>query len=557
MKKIFKILLIVALIVGVITGGYFIARNFGSNDYEEDDFPVEESSDSPYEEYIELEQGDVGDFKLDDKELKLSSSSANDFHSYLDSVDVEYEYDYGIDKALDLYSKNTKSNVKKHSHDIRVDGELDKDYFYKLVKKNNKAFLDSKREEHLDHMFKQYSSSQLREICDGLIDRMQEISEKNSNLDLDMVCCYLYNIVIVEKNSALDFAGFTMDNRFYINYDNMDTGAFAMDTDDIEKTTLYHESMHSFQFACDDIKGKNEDYLGVCHTYNEDDVKLNPLSWYWLIEGSAEMNMSKHLGVRYSTYKSFISYIESFNFVNILSNNEYKPLENICFQHDMNELYSLFGADTREKQEELIKLMYSIEIVINDDEEFFDLYEEQNDVDLITSKNGDNIKERVKYSIKDELMLDIAKLFYSNLADTVENGGVTLGDMYYLMRVFELDFNKHLSNAQIGNLVYFQELYDNYLEIQEELFGAIARDSGLDKQRLIDDFERYSVSTTKSVQQPSLDFMADKEKKYIDENIVSSIYRMDSPSIRGCQKIAKGYADRYSREGFLESVYPV
>ena len=161
--------------------------------------------------------------------------------------------------------------------------------------------------------YKEYSEAELKKICTQMCEALEDISKKDSTVDIDTACCYLYNLIILGKSGSLDFGGFDMDNRFYLNYKNMETGAFAMDTDDIEQTTFYHEMMHAFQFACDDIKKLDEDRMGITHTYDE--IEINPLSWYWLLEGSAEMNMSQYLGVRYSTYKSKITYIDSLNFV--------------------------------------------------------------------------------------------------------------------------------------------------------------------------------------------------------------------------------------------------
>lgn len=89
-----------------------------------------------------------------------------------------------------------------------------------------------------------------------------------------------------------------------------------MDTDNIELTTFYHEMMHAFQFACDDMKKQNENRVGITYVYNE--LEINPLSWYWLLEASAEMNMSQYLDVRYSTYKAMITYVDSLNLYQIL-----------------------------------------------------------------------------------------------------------------------------------------------------------------------------------------------------------------------------------------------
>lgn len=233
----------------------YIKFGYSSNDAANE---TKEKTTSVYEQVIDVENGadDIVDADTTPIPIKMSDSKLKAFEKYISSINVDYDYEdaYNIDKTLEIYNDNTVNTITKHSHDIRVNGEFDAHYFYELVKSNNEKFLEEKKKDSMQGFYKEYSEKELKKICTQMCEALEDISKKDPTVDIDTACCYLYNLIILGKSGSLDFGGFDMDNRLYLNYKNMETGAFAMDTDDIEQTTFYHEMMHAFQFACDDIK---------------------------------------------------------------------------------------------------------------------------------------------------------------------------------------------------------------------------------------------------------------------------------------------------------------
>lgn len=508
---------------------------------------LEEITTSVYEQVIDVENGadEIVDVDTTPIPIKMSDSNLKKIEKYISSINVDYDYEdaYNIDKALEIYNDNTVNTITKHSHDIRVNGEFDADYFLELVKSNNEKFLEEKKKDSMQGFYKEYSDKELKKICTQMCEALEDISKKDPTVDIDTACCYLYDLIILGKSGSLDFGGFDMDNRFYLNYKNMETGAFAMDTDDIEHTTFYHEMMHAFQFACDDIKKPDEDRMGVTHSYGE--LEINPLSWYWLLEGSAEMNMSQYLGVRYSTYKSKITYIDSLNFVsNTGQGKDLLQTEKLCFQRDMNKLFEHLGMTSEKEKREIIKMMFSIEIIQESDTEFYDWYEDKYGVDLSISNNGE--ETNLKLTVKEDAMLTLTKIFYRNLARQVNSGKASIQDVYYLMRLWEADIDRHFSNDTVGYMMFFHNFYDTYIDLQNEFLNIIAKENDLSFDDLKNNFESYSMNTSSKTPNCDLKFLSAERKNYIIKDFCDSFYKKGYPSIQSCQNQTKDLCEKYS-----------
>lgn len=482
--------------------------------------------------------------------FKLSDSGLNEFIKCIASIEVNYDFEgaYNIDEALALYNDNTVNSVAQHSHDIRLNGEFDADHFYEIVKENNKRFLEDDDNAFVLSFYEEYSDSQLKKICKQMMEALPAIAEKDPAVDLDTVCCYLYNLKIMKKGVSFDFAGFDMDSRFYMNYDMLDATGQFMDSDDVEKTTFYHEMMHAFQFACDDIKKPDEDRMGITHTYGE--LEINPLSWYWLLEGSAEMNMSQYLGVRYSTYKNMITYIDTLNFIsNLGTNDALVQTEKLCFQRDLEKFFEQLDMTGEPERRELIKMMFSIEIIQKDDEEFCDWYEEKYNVDLSTTSNGEQTYLRL--TVKEDALLTMTKMFYRNLAKQINTGNATLQDVYYLMRIWEADLDRHFSNNTIGYMEFFHNFYDTYIELQDKFFEIIANENDLSADEIKDNFDSYSMNATDKSPNCDLNFLNAESKNYITKTFVDSFYKKGYPSMRSCQKQATELNEKYPIEDMI------
>ena len=549
-KRLKKALMIIFIPIAVLAAAFVLYTISLYLKYDafsdKSDAPVHTTS--VYRSEIKTSAADTGKAytKTEPVGLALSRSGLETFEKYLSEYAVQYDFDeqYGIEEALKKYGNRAAEPIGKHAHDIRVNGKLDADHLYQLVKENNKKFFE---ESSSSNFYKEYSDNQLKEICRQMCEALEGISKKDPTVDLDTVCCYLYNIAIIAKTGSLDFGGFTMNNRFYLNYNMMESGGFAMDTDDIEKTTFYHEMMHAFQFACDDLKKGNEDRVGIC--YRDNDQKREPLFYNWLIEGSAEMNMSQYLGVRYSTYKNKISYVESVNLLsNVGSGDERIRTEKLCFQRDANKLFKQLEVTEENEKKEIIKMMYSIELLQDSEDDFEDWYQKQYGVDF---KSHEEERVKLRLLLKEDALLSMTKLFYRNLARRIHTGKASLQDAYYLMRLWESDLNRHIGDI-IGYRVFFKEFYDHYLAIQNTFFALLCEENALDKTEVRKDFERYTVDTETKSPNCDLNFFSAERKEYY-RYFRENCYNEKAPGILTCKKQTKQLIKEYSIDDYKAS----
>lgn len=161
-KKVKKIIISLAIIVSILVFVFLLISVLLFGDvFDSSTGTISlETTTSVYEQLLQdpIPEGedDCVDVDTTPIPIGISEEALMQFEDEVSSLHVDYDYEnvYNIDKALEIYKSNNSPNtVSKHSHDIRVNGKFDADYFYKLVKKNNEAFLKTAKEDYLSGMY--------------------------------------------------------------------------------------------------------------------------------------------------------------------------------------------------------------------------------------------------------------------------------------------------------------------------------------------------------------------------------------------------------------------
>lgn len=538
MKKWKKVLIGVAVAIATPFIALLIwatVDTFSEPEYSDYVQPIEErtieydkSSDDPFVEG-----------KIKSTPVKMSSSSLKKFSKYLDGVVPEYEYSdlYGIYETLKLYNDKNITKITKHAHDVRVNGKLDGDVLYKLVLKNNKAYFAD--DGHIKGMYDIPSNGEIKKLCHWMCEVLTEYSKAYPEIDMDTVCCNLYSFKILSPLSSFSNASINPDNVFNYDKEQMDINEFVMDTDDIYTTTFYHEMVHACQIKCDCFNNYDEWRTGINNDY--EDAKVNSLCWYWLTEASAEMITASHLNTRYSTYKSYIGYASSLDFIAQLDKNVgAEEVEKLNFSADMEDVFKTFDIKGEKDRLEFIKMMYSIEVLQMDPEDFSEAYEKKYGKEL--DRDTEEKSREFAASIKDDALLTLTKLFYRNLARQVARGDVTLQDVYYLMRVWEGKLCYHTACETYFYVSFFHDFYEDYVAIQDEFIKILAKENKLSRDKIIEEFEGYSMNIQEGEKKKSpncdLKFFNEDEKQYIKD--FNKLYYMTGfPSVRENVKISE------------------
>ncbi len=531
MKPWKKTLILLACVIGFILLLFIVLLVIIGVKTSSNDISVEETTTTIYDQKLEIEKGedDFTQLTYDDVGVKLSDSSLADFESYLKNTWVDYDYSdaYGIDSALSRWHESENLLVSTHAHDVRVNGVLDAEALYEIVKANNNEFMSTGKE----YFYEEYSDSEVKNYCKEVVDTLNDIHEKNPDFDFDSVCCYLYELKILNRPTSTAFAAVELESKIlYFNESMIESWSDIRENENMRIGTLYHEMMHIFQASCPCNQADGEKRVGIFHEYEE--LEINPLAWYWLVEASAEMNACELLDIEYNTYPQTIGYADTLNYVlNLNGSDDTANIQDICFTTDFNSIFELFDVTEEVEKEEFIKMMFSIQILQQDDSDFFDWYDNEYGIELASD---DEELAELRLCLKEDFLLSITKLFYRNLARLLNEGEVTLSDVYYLMRVFEADLNNHLSTTTVGYLIYFKDFYPAYLEIQNEFLSLLSQDNGIDAEKLSDDFQNYSMNIIVDDEQISpnctLAFLTSQQKDAVI-SFCDGIYKKGYPTV--------------------------
>lgn len=544
-KKKLKVWQILLILFGSLAGAVAIAFfalvffiMFKDDNSAPTDTTYEEPTTTIYEQMIRWDNGedDVVQADLTPVPVKLNDSALADFENYLSKIEVDYDYAeaYNIDEALKEL-ENIKPPVTKHAHDVRVNGKLDADSFYKHIKANNKKRMQD------DNMtfYEEYSNKDLKNYCKLIVDAINDIYAKNPDLDIDSVCCYLYDLTILNRIGSLDFAAVEIEiKNLHFNKGMLESWGSLSGNENMDTEVMYHEMIHLFQVSCPCNENDGEMRVGVGHNY--DKMEINPVAWYWLVEASAEMNACEHLNMDYMTYKAKIGYADTLNFLlNMNGTKQTANIQDVSFTKDINNVFKMFGINTEAEKREFIKMMYSLDIMQENPSSFQDWYMEKYNVDLSSDNDAQN---KLYLNVKEDILLSLTKIFYRNLAREVNSGQATVQDMYYLIRLFEADIDRHLSNQTIGYLIYFKDFYPAYLEIQKEFFNVVSKENSISSDKLKADFENYSMKAKDGdkVKSPncSLGFMTAEQKNAVLK-FCKDIYKKGYPSMEKANSLCR------------------
>lgn len=400
---------------------------------------------------------------------------------------------YGLDNVLEVYNK-TKVNKSSDSNLLTANGKIDVNKLIQVVQENNKAAIKDGKNT-LNSFFENLSSSEINMLC-------QKIAEvTNNSLDsneIKKVANTLTRLTMFKKPGSMSNAYISSDLTFVFNPDiskSYETikGIGGNSNEKTIEGVITHEIMHLLQYGSNDNNDSNGIEAGFCRLYNETTDTKVPVDslWYsWVLDGSAELGMSKYLDIEPGTYQKKISYIKSYNLsrFNEIDSQE-QSLENAIFNSNLEETLKDLGLETEQEKEDFLKFMYSVQIIQADTNDFWNYY---------TIKTGKTPTAEEKTGIKMDIRTDAVKHltenFFKNLTDAIHEGKVKdLNTAFYLMRTWELDTYNHLEYTQTSSLEHAKDFITWYAELQDTMLTSIAVSSNLDPQEVQTMYNDYNL----------------------------------------------------------------
>ena len=450
-----------------------------SNSYKSTE-PTMSSTENPTEQVLPSE--DLEKYRMDNMVVHSDSTANQMFQSYVDEFYVEYKDSelFGIDAAKAKYSEIPELSISSSNV---IDGNtINKDKLFSLVKQNNEKFLLVDKTKK----YKDIDDSQLKKVIEVVCGQLETLLKSEANVDINILDNTLSNLKIFETSG------------FGIAYVNQEEPILGISFNSIEKLQKNKNNTNIDVF--DKIVAHEADHLAQVAYYNNDqinynmgalysfsDLDINPLYWEWYVEGTAEALNLDGLDDEPFNYSDDVKSLQTLTLSTIAdSDNEIYTINDLSLQRDIDEIYDYFNADTDQKKDEIIKMMYSYNIIYTNGKEFSDKYKAtKGDISLTQL---DDYRDELRGSIGTTL----TKVFYSNLADKVTTDGMNINDLFFLMRVYETEMCRLTDYDNEYKKDKTKAFLNNYSAIQNNFFDLISGAVGKDSDEIKKAYTLYS-----------------------------------------------------------------
>ncbi len=446
--------------------------------------------------------------KLYDNMINYKNNA--EFISYLNNLNTKYDFEnlYNLDNVLNEYNKLSLTN--KHDNclsSITVDELMNK------VLKNNEKY----KKENKSSIYRELKNKEIRNLCEMIVNVVNDFVKGNDSIDVSRIRCVLGDLKILSQKSSFNNAFVTDDNCLVVS-PNMLEVAQLINGKGTDEDVLIHEINHLLQKGCNCDLNKNSNLKrNYGFSYGFKNIGVNSLDFSWIYEASAEKNMVNYTGHEPLVYKNRIGYLESLSLVNI-TNENYKvnDTEKLSFKRDLNDLYNYFNVSSDKDKREILNMMYSLEVMQTSPDDFYKNYKNQTG----NEKTGDLVDE-VNYTVKSSVCKTLTKLFYRNLSNNIKNKNVTIGDIFYLIHLFENDLNNHILYDSNKNYNYNKDFMNTYIDIQNNFFNSLAKNINSSQNDIIELFNNYTanvkLSDSVTVSNYSLNILSNDKIKYLNQ----------------------------------------
>jgi len=423
------------------------------------------------------------------EKITYTEEDAESFLYYLSNYDVEYldEELFYYDEATEFFDNNKIDEIHNHTYSgFIVDGKVDEEKLFESVKENSPKF----RKENNHYLYTEITDdSEYRLIISYVAESINHDLPNKSEEEIRELDCVLGNLTIFE-GVGVEAAKVTTENALLVNPSMIEAMRISSNQENTYRNIIYHETKHLEQSSC--IDRENDKYYrqGLSLIENSDELLINPYNWTWSTEGAAELGSNDMTGENPTTYKYLVSYLKTLNLISILNGNETcQEIENTSINRNIDYFYELLGTNNDITKEEIVKMMYAMEITQKYAEDHMELYETMHAND----ETFDYTKIRETY--RSEFLIESTKIFYANLANKIINEDLTLEDIFCLMTLYEGDLSNHIPYNESANLdkEYNQNMLLEYNNIQANFFESLSNATGLSIDDLYQKYNSYSA----------------------------------------------------------------
>lgn len=420
-----------------------------------------------------------------DKEFLNKTIFFNDLSSFKDSVkstSVSYPFE-------ELY-KGVNKNYKKET---TTNNFLDVDTLYKKVLENNRVY----QNQFNNDTFYATTNDFVYDVSKRIIKTIKSLEDKGISFDTQHL------------NKTLEGLKIFRYKGYNYGYYNGGKGIFGIneviDEENINEI-IDHEIMHVLSTSSKEELDNLNLLNRVGFMYEEFDDEINPFNYTWFSESASESLSTKLNNI--DTPYVYATQIKSLEGMKLATFNPSLDLEKTIFSTDINDLYKLFG---NLKNNEVNNMFYAYTILYNAPvgEEGFNFYQKLKSLGYeVTPKEYESFKSNIESSIN----VSLAKEFYINLANKIENKTCTLEEIFKLISIYELEVSREVwYQSKYEDLEYFLEEYSH---IQTSFFDYLSSSLGVSTDYLKELYYMYNNEI--NIENVSISFLTNEENEFLN-----------------------------------------
>ena len=388
----------------------------------------------------------------------LTSEQANVFYEFLDIQQAEYELFDLYDFAETLDAWNQVSSYTPTNVGIIQRGVLNKEAFLNRLKQNNAEFLAAVK----GTKYAALPEGEFQKVFDIVCDGIGELLERN--VDETLLDEKLWNLKILAMTMPANGIMTHQDTILAINLKSVE--AFQKSSPDADKFTgtILHEVMHLGQVSSDGERIAKEITVRVGPCLQWEEIAPYALFWEWYVEGGAEHLKMDIRGDEFpSVYEPYVRQLDGMS-VALLPTCDPGTIDLQTLHADLESFFDLFGADTAERQIEIMSMMCALDVALAQPDSFDAAYKEQ---------YGKPLGDRSNYNDRQigVANLTLSKVFYRQLCDLATQE-TSFAELFSLITAYETELSRTVRYQ--NNTERNRPFIEGYDAIQTAFFEQLA-----------------------------------------------------------------------------------
>ena len=182
----------------------------------------------------------------------------------------------------------------------------------------------------------------------------------------------------------------------------------------------------------------------------------------------------------------------------------------------------MFGCKTEDDEKEVIKLMYSLDIIETDTADF---------INAVNANMNESQLVKIKRDLKASICETLSKYFYKNLATLVKEKNIPLNDVFYYITIFEADVDSHIVYGDKEKYDDSINFIQNYMDIQQNFFSFLASSNKYSQEDIEVMFDTYGLKKHDGTNNFNLSYLSEDKKTFIN-TMLNKLYDNSAEQIR-------------------------